>query len=249
MHRRALVPFSLLVFAALVLAACGAAAKPDLTDPAEIVTKAVAALQQAKTVHLAATVDGTLTADLTGTGIGELKLTGTTLEGDLDLAGSNVHLTASVPAFLGLSADIIQVGADTYTKISLAGPKYAKSTSTTGSPTDPTTALKQVQEFLAKPEVSPTKKDDAACGSKKCYQVEINLTADELKTLMPGTDVGDATLVVTLLIEKDTLYLTSATALLKGTTVGEVTLTLTLSDWDKPVTITAPPADQVQAAV
>jgi hypothetical protein len=203
-------------------------------------------LQKATSVHLAATVDGTFKADLTGTGSGDLALAGTTLDADLDLANSNAHIKASVPAFLGLTADIIEVGSDTYTKISLTGDKYQKSTTTAGSTTDPAAVLKQIKDFLAKPEVSPTKKDDATCGSKSCYQVEMDLTADELKTLLPDQTLGDATVIVTLFVEKDTLRPVSATAHLTGTTIGDVTVKLTMTDWDKAVTITAPPADQVE---
>jgi hypothetical protein len=248
MHRRALAALSLLLVAAFALAACGPAAKPDLTDPSAIITGAVASMQKAKTVHLAATVDGTINGSLTGLGSGDISLAGTTLEGDVDIAGSNAHFSASAPALLGLSADIIVVGTDTYAKVSLTGPKYQKSTTAAGTPTDPAAALKDLQDFLAKPEVKPTKKDDAACGSKKCYQVVIDLTADELKTLMPDQTIGDAGVTLTLLVEKDTLYPVSVTVALKGTDVGDLSLTLTLSNWDKPVTITAPPADQVEAA-
>ncbi|MES2208710.1 MAG: LppX_LprAFG lipoprotein [Chloroflexota bacterium] len=248
MHRRrALIAPVLLMVVALVAAACGAGSGPALTDPDEILTKAVAAMQKAKTVHIEASVEGSLSADLTGTGqAGDMSLTGTTLSGDLDIAGKNAHVAAAVPAFLGLTADIIIVGGDTYTKVSLSGDKYQKSVTSTTDPTDPAVAIKEVTAFLAKPEVSPVKKDDASCGSKSCYQIEISLSAADLTTLMPGDAIGDATIVATILIEKDTLYPASATLNLKGSTVGDLTLKLTLKDWDKAVTISAPPADQVE---
>ena len=246
MHRRAFALPTLLVVAALVLGACGAGT-PAITDPKEILTKAVAAMQEAKSVHLEVTVEGTLTADLIGAGqASEMSLAGTSLTADLDLANDNAHITAVVPAFLGLTADIIVVGSDTYTKISLAGDKYEKSTTDPGESTDPNAVLKEIADFLDKPEVAPTKKDDATCGSRSCYQVVINLTADDLKTLMPDQDIGDATVVATIFVEKDTLRPVSATVTISGATVGELTLKIAMSEWDKSVTITAPPADQVE---
>lgn len=246
-RRRALITPALLIVVAIVAAACGGGSGPSLTDPKEILTKAVTAMQAAKSVHLEVSVDGTLSADLTGTGQGgDMSLTGTTLTADLDLANSNAHVAAAVPAFLGLTADIIIVGSDTYTKVSLAGDKYQKSATSTTDPTDPAVALREVTTFLDNPAVKPVKKDDASCGSKSCYQIEISLSAADLATLMSGDSIGDATIVATILVEKDTLYPVSATLNLKGATVGDVTLTLALKDWDKSVTVSAPPADQVE---
>lgn len=244
---RVLMAPVLFMVLALSVAACGAGSPPALTDPTEILTKAVAALQAAKSVHVEASVEGTVSADLTGLGSsGDMNLAGTTLSADLDLAGGNAHVTAAAPALLGLTADIIVIGPDTYTKISLTGEKYQKSATSTTDPTDPAVALKGVTDFLANPAVSPTKKDDATCGSKSCYAIEINLAAADLATLMPGTDVGDATVDAMVLIEKDTLHPVSATVTLKGSTVGELTLKVALRDWDKAFSISAPPADQVE---
>jgi hypothetical protein len=246
MHRRTRL-LTVLLAAATLSAACGAGNGPTISDPKEIITKSVEALQAAKTVHLAATVDGTLTIDLLGTGTASpLELTGTSLNGDIDLAAGNAHLAASVPAFVGLSADVIVLGSDTYTLVSLLGTKYTKSTTTPGDPTDPATMITEIKAFLDRPEATPTKKDDASCGSKTCYQVEIELSAAELQTLAPDQPLGDASVVLDLLVEKDTLHPAGATVTVTSTTMGTLTLKLSLSDWDKAVTITAPPADQVE---
>ena len=247
MQRSSLARLAVLLVAAIAMGACGSA-KPDLTDPAQIVTKSVESLQQAKSVHFEATIEGTVVGDLMGTGQGgQISLVGTTLRGDVDATGKNVHVSAAVPALLGLTADIVVIGPDTWTRISVLGPKYKKSATTaTAGPADPAAVIDTLKEWLAKPEVSPTKKDDATCGSKKCYQIEIDLSASDLQSLVAGQDLGDASAALTILVEKDTLHPAVATVHVTGAKVGDLTFTLTLSDWDKPVSITAPAADQVE---
>ncbi|MEO5918245.1 MAG: hypothetical protein ABIQ17_01655 [Candidatus Limnocylindrales bacterium] len=244
MQRHATKVPLLIALVGLVVSACGVGT-PDLKDPDEILTKSVAAFEGADSVRLVAEVDGTLSLDLTRLGQAtDMSLAGTMLTADLDLRNHSSHVSAAVPAFLGLSADIVVIGPDTWMKISLSGDKYDKSATDATSPTDPDAVIRSVTDFLARPEVRPTKNDDAACGSKSCYQVEIDLTAADLATLMPGTDLGDAIVVVKLLIEKDTHYPVSATVSVVGSGVGDLTLTLAMSDWNKSLIITAPPADQ-----
>lgn len=252
MHRRFPALAALLVVVALAAGACGGGTTTNLTDPSDILTKAVESMQKAKTVHLEATVDGTVSLDLTGTGTaGDVALTGTKLAADVDVEKSNLTANLAVPAILGLTADVIVVGEDSWTRTSLTGDKYQKgSASDSGipvDPSDPEQSLKDLAEWLKKPEVSPKKLDDASCGSKQCYQVEIDLSAEELKVLMPdATDLGDATILLTVLVEKDSLHPASLTAKVTASDVGDLTLTLSFSNWDKSLDIKAPPADQVQ---
>ena len=99
------------------------------------------ACRTAKTVHLEATVDGTVSLDLTGTGqAGDIALTGTKLTADIDIEDSNREASLAVPAILGLTADVVVVGDDTYTRTSMTGDKYQKSsTSGSGSRSTPPT--------------------------------------------------------------------------------------------------------------
>jgi hypothetical protein len=247
MHRRAVALLTLMLLATVAIGACANNSTPSISDPKEIITKSVEAMQKAKTVHIDATVDGTLSPSLIGGGqVGDIALAGTTLAIDADLANKNLKMNASVPALLGMKADVIVIGPDTYTRISLSGDKYVKSTTSATSPTDPATAITELKAFLDRPEVAPTKKDDTSCGSRTCYTIQVDLNADELKALMPDTDLGDATISLTILVEKDTLYPASINVAAKGSTVGDLTIKVTLSNWDKAVTVTPPPADQIQ---
>jgi hypothetical protein len=87
MHRRALALFTLVVLSTVALGACGGKGGPSISDPKEIVTKAVEALQNARTAHIEATVEGTLKSGILGGGpSGDITLGGTTLSADIDFA-------------------------------------------------------------------------------------------------------------------------------------------------------------------
>ena len=84
-----------------------------------------------------------------------------------------------------MTGDIIVIGNDTYTKVSLLGDKYTKSTSTDSdsepaAATDPQKIIDELSKFLNTPGVAPTKQADEKCGDKDCYHVSMNLTADQL---------------------------------------------------------------------
>lgn len=251
MYRRALALPALFAVAAIALGACGAAT-PALSDPGEILTKAVEALQNAKSLHLEATVDGTVTMDLLGSGTAnEMALTGTTLQADVEFESGNAHLNLAVPALLGMTAEVVVVGGDTYVKSSFTGEKFQKGTTTdAGLPvdaTDPKQSLKDLQAWLAKPEVDPKKLDDASCGSKTCYQVQIDLSAEDLKALIPeAADMADGSVVLTVLVEKDSLRPTSIVVKATAATLGDLTVSVSMSKWDESLSISAPPADQVE---
>jgi hypothetical protein len=241
---------ALVAVSALVLSACTSA--PTLSDPKEILTKAVDAAMAAKTFHLEATVSGKINADLTGSGSAtSLTVDGTSLTGDLDIAGKKARIQLSVPALLGLTADIIQIGEDSYAKTSLTGDKYQHSVSTSSSlpvdPADPAKTLEDLKAWLDKPEVSPTKGSDVTCDGTSCYQVTIELTAAELTSLGAADASMDPNSLVTLVfhVRKDNNHLATVKATVDAGTQGNLALQLDLTKWDESVSITAPPADQV----
>ncbi len=146
---------------------------------------------------------------------------------------------------------MIVVDGVTYTKSSFTGEKFQKGTaSDPGLPVDaadPQKALKDLADWLARPEVDPKKLDDASCGSKTCYRVQIDLSADDLKALIPeAADMTDGSVVLTVLVEKDTLRPVSVAVVVAAADLGELTLSLSMSKWDESLSITAPPADQVE---
>jgi len=240
-----------LAAATLLLAACGGSG-PAINDPREIVTQGLEATTGLNTAHLALTLDGTVTmAEL---GSGQITLTGTTVEGDIDLQNTVAHITFAVPSLLGLSGEVIMIGSDTYLKTSLTGETWAHSTSSAGDPTadltDPTKLLADVRAFLDKEGVEAEKLSDTDCGDAKCYAVRLtipaSLLADTSSTtgISTGDLVGDA-LVLDLLFDRNDLYLAGASTEVGSDSVGQLTLNLALSAFNEDVSVEAPPADQV----
>jgi hypothetical protein len=249
MIRRLSIFLSALAF---LVIACGAPAAPALTDPKEILTKAVETVAAAKALHADLSLNGTVNADVMGTGSpSSFDLGSTTAAMDLDIAGKKAKITFSVPALFGLTGEVIQIGTTSYVKTTLTGAQYQKQESGSTVPeaaTDPVKALQEFRTALDKPGVDPTKLEDAQCGQKSCYQVEIELTGDEISALAsapPDAQLSNTSMKILTAVEKDTLRPASVTVTVDAGEFGNVTFTLTMSKWDEAVTVSEPPADQI----
>ena len=107
---------------------------PGPDRPPEIVTAALTSTESAKSVHLAATVNGEATVALPiGGGTGTpLDLTGTTASADIDFVKPAARATFAVKAGLTLNGEIIAVDGKTYVKTTLTGPLYQESAAGAG---------------------------------------------------------------------------------------------------------------------
>jgi hypothetical protein len=249
----------LLAAASIAVTACSAAGAPALTDPKEIVTAGLRTSETAKSVHVEATLDGSINADLSGAGAAgaAVPLKGTTASADVDIAAGNAHATFSVPAFLGLTGELIQIGDTSYVKTSMTGDQYQIQKGASSLPVNPgdtKSLVDNVGDFLSKDGVNPVKGDDVACGSTQCYTVKIELTPQELSALggdVPAAselpvDLSAASLNLTIRVEKDSNRLAGIAASIAMGDQGSLTFDLAFSKWDQPVTVSAPPADQIQ---
>jgi hypothetical protein len=243
---RRLAP-SLLV-AAFALAACTGA--PAITDPEQIITQGIEATTALKSFHMSLAVDGTFSVPEGG---GSFALDGTTLDGDFDLEGKSGRLGFAVPAFLGLTGEVIVIGNDTYVKTSMTGDSWSKSTSESDALSeamDPEAALGEVRDFLAMDGVEAEKLDDVACGERTCYAVRLTIPSglladagDEVD-MDPTAALGEA-LVLNLRFDRESLWLTEVSTAVESGSAGTFNATLTFSGFDQAVTVSPPPSDQV----
>lgn len=254
--RRVLVATFALV--ALVAAGCGPTT-PALIDPIQILQKGAASFGALKTFHLRGTADGEVPLDLGGVGAGGVPLTldGTTIDGDVEVAGGGLAVELLAPALLNLRVNIVVAGGSAYLKAPLiTGKRWVRQAAGGGIGGDPAVALARLAAFLARPELRPEKLPDARCTGTDCYSVRFTVPAGEVRdalgslgSAIPGLSgdaVGDVTVIVG--VRKDSLRL--ATLGLDIPVGGAVPLAIRLefSRYDEPLAITAPPADQVDAA-
>ncbi len=254
--------------ASILVAACaGGQSAPELTDPTEILTAAAGQLAEATSVHVDLTADGSIDLDLTGSGSGApLELADTTASADLDISRGDARLTFALPGVLGLRGEVIVVDGTAYAKTSLTGPLYqsmpldeAGAALPSASP-DAESMLASLTDFLTQSGLDPVKGADVECGTTSCYVVTIALTPEGLSSLdggdaglalpsglpIPIPDLGDVSLDLVIQVEKPTRNLAGLTASITTGGPAELTAELRFSKWNESVSISAPPADEVQ---
>jgi len=275
---RSAAPAAVLPLALLIAACGGTPAASPLSDPVAIIEAAATNASSATSVKIDVAANGELALDLTGTGGGApISLADTTASLQVDIADGAVQGTFALPGVLGLRGEVIVVDDVAYLKTSLTGPLYQQTpipadvpggdTGTGGSP-DPSAVAEMVtglREAFSQPGVDPVKGEDVACGSSTCYTVTIQLTPEELAALgadageiplpsdlpipVPGlSDIGETTVDLTARVTTDTNQLAGLTLGVAAGGAGTITADITFSDWNEDVTITAPPADQVQGS-
>ena len=251
----------LLAGIAVVVTACGGPSLPALTDPTEIIMAGLTSVESARTVHLEVRGDGEITIGLPGASgtSTSIKLGGTTASADIDMAAGRAHATFAAPGLLILSGELIQIGETSYLKTSLGGPLFEVQEVVDSLPVDPTDAsgiFDDMGDLLLADGVDPVKGHDVECGGKPCYTVSIELTADELAALgivaptpvdLP-IDVRVVSLALTIRVEQDSHRLAGVGSVISLGDAGSLTLDVTASNWDQPMDISPPPADQVKPA-
>lgn len=254
MRRRSAV----LVFTAvaLVAAACTPAPAP-LSDPREILAAAVTHLRTARTVHLEASVDGSLSIGgiLGGPAAsgGALGLTGTHLGADLDLAGGRAAMRFQVPALLGLEGEVRQIGTETYLESSLTsrGWHVVTGVQLPVAVDRPLEWVDGLAAWLDRPSVVPVRLDDASCRAGSCYVVRVEAAAADIAALAsaaPGLAAGltGGSVSLELRISHASLVLSEAVLQVELPGSGSIAVSVTFTAWDAEVRVEAPsPSDIV----
>ena len=243
---------SLLVVLAFV-AACQSI--PAIADPVDIISQGLQATANLKSLHVAVKLDGTFSAPNGG---GSFNLDSTSLQADVDIAAKRVRASLTVPAFLGLTADVIVIGQDIWYRTSLAGTKwFHQKNDLMASPLpiptaslDTKAAIDKVKEALATKGVVTKKLADVACGDRQCYQISISVPTSLMNdaaaaaSFDPSSVFGDA-LVINLLFDREKLWLTEASTSVDSATMGKIKATVSFSNFDEPVQFSAPPSPDV----
>ncbi len=255
--------FAALALMALAVSACGSSA-PALTDPGAILQEGAASLSAMTSFHLRGTVDGEVPLGLGGVGGGgggagggvPVPLDGTTMDGDIDVAGRALAVELIAPALLNLRVNVVVADGSAYLKLPLVtGKRWVRQSAGGGIGADPTAAVAGLAAILARPELRPEKLPDTRCTGTDCYSVRFTVPAGEVRdalgslgSAIPGLSadvVGDVT--VTVGVRKDDLRLATLGLDVPAGGTKPLAISLELSKVNEPVTITPPPADQVDA--
>jgi hypothetical protein len=268
MNSRSLVATSL--SCALLLGTSVAVSAQD--DPSQLLSQALQATSTATSFHFLATADGTLNlGELMGNT--PLPITGTKAEGDVSVTPQAAQLTFAVPlgsAALAVSGGLIYPNdGSVYIKLALpmasaddlwhqipTGTTIPDITASPG-PGAPDMAT-QIQDALTQSGAVLTNEGDAPCAAGTCTKLHLEIPAAALDTtvgtLLPmgspaPSAAAAAPIPVDVLIDNATDRIDSVSAHVADATTGtDLTIALQLSNYDAPVTIAAPPADQVTDA-
>ena len=206
----------------------------------------------------------------------DVVLDGTSLEGDVDVVNQAAHFALSVPGLelLGgtpITGDLIVVDQALYAKVSILGDKYTKMDASslgtiTGSlpvavPTPGASALTSVEDQVA--QLRQQLKDAGATttlvgveqiGGKDAYHIAIGVPIAMLnKEIAAASSPEPAQLKldsasVNIWAYKDSYNLAQLEVKGASSAIGSLDLVVTVTNYDAPVTISAPPASEVESA-
>jgi hypothetical protein len=260
----------------LLAAACsGSSATPTptpISDPQVLIGQSLGQAPTVTSFHFKVDLSGkvntsALSSASGGIGLGgTLDLAGTSVEGDVDVKNQAAHVKLSAPGLLGLTGEAIVVNGDAYYKISLQGDKFTKvslSSLMGGLPIsvpsalpsgsgDLTDQVAQLRQQLQAAGVTATMMPDDTIGGKPAYHVKVNLPLDKINAALASSG-SDSTANMKLdsigldyWAYKDTLLPAKVEIQGSAASAGNLDVVVTITDYNKPVTITAPDPSQIQ---
>lgn len=247
-----------------------------LSDPSAILGGSFVALESTTTVHVDGTLGGTINASSLGAIVGmtaaltgTVKLDGTKVAGDIDMSRQAFDLTLAFPAsLLGLKAEAILVDGYSYTMFDLFSSKYTRtqvsssvpssggapaSSASPGATLDFADIVRQIKSRLDSSGTTTTLVGLDAVDGRDTYHLRLAVPAGALNQEIgaaAGTAASGVTLDVTTLdywVYTDGLAPARLQTTASSPTLGDIDLSLTLTQYDKPVTIQAPPDSQIEA--
>ena len=266
------------------MAPAGASAAVNPNDPSSIISQVLSSGQSTTSFHIKIEVTGTIKAAALKSAAGsagsagsaptgDLKLDGTAIEGDVDVANQAAHLSLTVPpiAMLGnvpLTGDLIAKDSLLYYKVSLLGPKYTKmdlgslknSLPVTVPSAGPSAVagmadqIAQLRQQLDAAGVKATLVGVEQIGSKDAYHISISVPLDKINTEIaaaaaseaPGMKIDSAS--VDVWTYKDSYQLAKIQIAGASSSLGNLGMTITITNYGAPVTVTAPAASDINAA-
>ncbi len=264
---------SFLAAAVILIAACsgGSAATPcPDRSSRQSWPQSATSLKDVKTVHVKVAVSGSIdTSGLLGgdnassapaaSGSGSsLDLSGTTIEGDIDVANSAGQVTATVPALLNLTANVVyrrwyglhqdqpdRTPVREARHVRLASGLPIPSLPAAGSPGPEASAmLSDLQAALAKLP-APTQLADETVNGQDCHHIQLAVSSADLPLASDALNGASGSATVDVWTQKSDGRPSRLVVAVNGGAQGNITFTIDLTNYDAALTIAAPPADQI----
>lgn len=245
------------------------AAPSPLSDPSAILSGSFAALGSATSLHLDGTLDGTVNASslgfLTGGSMplsGPIKIDGTKISGDVNLSKQAFDVSLALPSSLfGFKGEAILVDGYTYTMFELFGPKFTRTavsssalaSGATAQPTPDVAGMLRAMPLLL--ELSGTTSrlvGMEAVDGTDAYHLTLDVPAGLVNQALgaiggaAASSLAPEATTVDYWVYRDGLRPARLQAKATSAKLGTVDLSVTMSQYDKPVTIQAPPDSQDQ---
>jgi hypothetical protein len=258
----------LLAFAAGCGGRVGTLAQPTPLGPDEILARSLARLETSASFHFAATVSGSVKAGSLGSllgGIpigllGNLKLDGASMTGDVDVANRALRSSASFPALFGLTAEIVLVDGYAYTQVNLLGDRFTKSKAPASLPVASPGAnaslgfrdtVSQIRSVLESSGTTATLTERGTVDGLDAYHLVVTVPAEGVNRLVQEAGGAAAAGLAFQIapfdywVYHDALQPARLELKASSATIGTIDLDLTLTGYDQPVKIVAPPASKV----
>jgi hypothetical protein len=248
----------------IAVAGCGGSSgtptPSPISDPHQVLTEAVNAATNVTSFHIEIDLSGKVNTSALGSsgglGLGgTMDLAGTKVEGDVDVADQAADLKLSVPGLMGMTGEAIVVDGNAYYKVSLlGGDKYTKvklSDLTGDLPVSVPSALPSASGALAD-EVNQLRQllpDDTIDG-KAAYHIQVTVPLDTINAALaaesPAMQLDSASIDIWVYKNGNL----PAKLEVKGASsqIGNLDLVLLLTNYNEPVTISAPPDSEIAPA-
>jgi hypothetical protein len=227
---------------------------PDqVTDPREMIARSLQSTLDAFSVHLDASVSGTIPGALVDRSEGAVVLDGTVVSADLKPRDARTQAAVD-SAPLGIDLDTVTVWDSVWSRTAPDGPwtKASLGSVTAGSGLDlnPLTIVDRLRDHLRGAGGRPTVKDVACAGSSgTCRHIVLDAGTDPatlLAALLPDENAAALPVVHTVVtLDSDAATLRPARLVLEMTSEDgsmDLRLVIDASRWDEPVMIEEPPS-------
>jgi hypothetical protein len=258
----------------IAFAGCGGSSgtptPSPISDPHQVLTETVNAATNVTSFHLEIDLSGKVNTSALGSsgglGLGgTMDLAGTKVEGDVDVTKQAADLKLSMPGLMGLTGEAIVVDGNAYYKVSLlGGDKYTKVPlgdltgglpvsvpsalpSASGAIADEVNALRdQLQAMGVTTQLLP---DDTIDG-KAAYHIQVTVPLQTINAALaaesPAMQLDSAG--IDIWVYKADLLPAKVEVKGSSSQIGNLDLVILLTNYNKPVTITAPPDSEIAPA-